>query len=350
MRKMNRILEEDINSIANAAIDWGRLEGKTILITGANGYVPRHFVYGFMKRNEVFCSNIRVIAWCRNKEKAENVFGDYLGRKEFAFVLGDVLDDIEITEKIDFIIHAASPAGVRISNEHPIATFEANVIGCSKILKVAKKNHAEVLFLSSIDVYGTSQKERTAENDIGVLDPLDVRNVYAVAKRAAENLCSCYGSEGEICKIVRPGQIMGCGIALDDGRLHIDFISQLLKGNKIVLKGDGTPVRTFIYMTDAIIGMLTVLVKGKNCEAYNICMESGEVCVAEFARLMTEQIQGRNVEVVVNKRSDNKDLAVTHAVSRVCASSEKLRGLGWLPQVSLAEACRRMMSYYSVPM
>ncbi len=347
---MIKILEEDIKTIANAPIEWRRFEGKTILITGATGYVPRHFVYGFLKRNELFRSDIRVIAWCRNRMKAEKVFGEYLDREELEFIIGDVLDDVEIEEKIDFIIHAASPAGVRISNEHPISTFEANVLGCSNLLKLAKKNHAELLFLSSIDVYGTSQKPRVAEKDIGVLDPLDVRNVYAVAKRASENLCSCYGSEGEICKIVRPGQIMGCGIELDDGRLHIDFISQLLKGDKIVLKGDGTPVRTFIYMTDAIIGMLTVMTVGKNGEAYNVCMESGEVCVSEFARLMAGQIKGRKIEVVVNRRPDNADLEVKHAVSRVCASSEKLRGLGWRAQVSLPEACRRMMSYYSVPM
>lgn len=348
--KMNKILEEDIKLIANAPIDWSVFEGKTILITGANGYVPRHFVYGFLERNEMFGSNIHIIAWCRNKKKAERVFKEYLDKKEFTLVIGDILDDIEIKEKTDFIIHAASPAGVKTSNEQPIITFEANVIGCSKMLKIAKKNHAELLFLSSIDIYGTSRGQRTTENDIGILDPLDVRNVYAVAKRATENLCSCYGSEGEVCKIVRPGQIMGCGIELDDGRLHIDFISQLLKSDKIVLKGDGTPVRTFIYMTDAIIGMLTVMAKGKNCEAYNVCMEAGEISVSGLAETMAEQIQERNVEIVVNKRPDNDDLAVTHAISRVCASSEKLRGLGWSPQVSLKEACRRMMSYYSIPM
>lgn len=103
-------------------------------------------------------------------------------------------------------------------------------------------------------------------------------------------------------------------------------------------------------MTDAIIGMLTVMTEGKNGEAYNVCMESGEVCVSEFARLMAEQIKRRKIEVVVNRRPDNADLEVKHAVSRVCASSEKLRGLGWSPQVSLEEACQRMMSYYSVPM
>lgn len=347
---MNKILEEDIKVIASAPVDWSRFEGKTVLITGATGYVPRHFVYGFMKRNELFSSDIRVIAWCRNQKKAEQVFGEYLNRKEFSLIIGDILEDMDIEEKIDFIIHAASPAGVKKSNEDPVATFEVNVLGGSRVLKLAKKNRAEVLLLSSIDVYGTSRKERTAENDIGLLDPLDVRNVYAVAKRATENLCVCYGNEGGICKVVRPGQIMGCGIELDDGRLHIDFVSQLLKGDQIVLKGDGTPVRTFIYMTDAVIGMLTVMTRGKNCEAYNVCTESGEVCVSGFARIMAEQIKGRTIEVVVNKQNVNNDLEVTHAVSRVCASSEKLRGLGWKSEISLEEACRRMMSYYSVPM
>ena len=249
---MNRILEEDALTIAQTPINWQKFHNKTILIAGANGYVPQHFVHGFMMRNKMSNEDIHVIALCRNENKARERFGEYFDREDFTLLIGDVLEEIKIEKKIDFIIDAASPAGVKISNEDPVATFETNVFGCSNLLKLAQHHHAEFLYLSSVDIYGRSHQERFSEDEAGILDSLDVRNVYAVAKRAAENLCVCYGQRGSVCKIVRPGQIMGCGIALDDGRLHIDFISQILKSDKIVLKGDGTPVRTFIYMTDAI--------------------------------------------------------------------------------------------------
>ena len=150
---------------------------------------------------------------------------------------------------------------------------------------------------------GDPIRSRFSEDEAGILDSLDVRNVYAAAKRAAENLCVCYGQRGSVCKIVRPGQIMGCGIALDDGRLHIDFISQILKSDKIVLKGDGTPVRTFIYMTDAIAGMLYVMSEGENAQAYNICTEMGEASVLELAQTMAGQVKGKSIQVDFNRET-----------------------------------------------
>lgn len=343
---MHRIIEEDAITIAQAGIEWEKFRGKTILVAGANGYVPQYFVHGFLMRNNMYHENIHVIALCRNENKAKERFGEYYDRNDFTLYIADVLDEIHIKEKIDYIIDAASPAGVRISNENPILTFEANVLGCSNLLKTAKQNRAEFLFLSSVDIYGKSEDERFVEDKTGILEPTDVRNVYAAAKRAAENLCVCYSQEGVVSKIVRPSQIMGCGIALNDGRLHIDFISQILEKGKIILKGDGTPVRSFIYITDAVKGMLHVMTEGKNGEAYNICTESGEASVLELAEMMVEIVKIRNVEVMFDEEARQRDPAVKHAVSRVCADSGKLRSLGWKAQVSLREACQRMMNYY----
>lgn len=345
---MNKITREDAAQIANAEIDWTKFHGKTVLIAGANGYVPQFFVHGFLMRNQLFRENVRVIALCRNEAKAKERFGEYLGRDDFELQIGDVTEEIAVGEKVDYIVDAASPAGVRISNEDPAATFEANVTGCRKLLGLAERDGAELLYLSSIDIYGRSEDERFTEDRTGILDPLDVRNVYAAAKRASETLCVCYVHRNVAAKIVRPSQIMGGGIALDDGRLHIDFISQLLSGDRIVLKGDGTPVRTFIYITDAIIGMLYVMTEGKAGEAYNICTESGEASVLELARLMTDQIRSRKVEIAFNMETRKNDLAVKHASSRVCGCSDKLRGLGWEARVTLQDACRRMMEYYGV--
>ncbi len=345
---MEQILKEDAITIAKTAIDWRKFHGRTILVAGANGYVPQHFVHGFLMRNTLFDEKMHVVALCRNEKKARERFGEYIGREDFTLLIGDVLQEIEIQRKVDFIIDAASPAGVKMSNEDPVATFEANVLGCSNLLKLAEKHAAEFLYLSSVDVYGRSVQERFTEGESGILDPLDVRNVYAAAKRAAESLCICYMQKGMICKIVRPSQIMGCGIALDDGRLHIDFISQILQNEKIILRGDGTPVRTFIYMTDAIAGMLYVMTAGKNGEAYNICTESGEASVLEAAQLMAKQVKGKAVKVEFAQETQKKDLAVKHALSRVCADSQKLRGLGWTEKVSIEDACRRMMAYYGI--
>lgn len=343
---MHRIIEQDAITIAQTDIEWSKFHGKTILIAGANGYVPQYFVHGFLMRNSMYHEDIHVVALCRNEKKARERFGEYLNRNDFTLHVADVIDEFRFPEKIDFIIDAASPAGVKISNENPVLTFEANVLGCSNLLKAARQNNAELLFLSSVDIYGKSDEKRFVEDKTGILDPLDVRNVYAAAKRASENLCVCYSCEGVVSKIVRPSQIMGCGIALNDGRLHIDFISQILEKGKIILKGDGTPVRTFIYITDAVKGMLYVMTKGEGGEAYNICTESGEASVLELAQIMAGMAKTRDVKIVFDEEARRRDPAVKHAISRVCADSGKLQSLGWRADVSLKEACRRMMDYY----
>ena len=133
--------------------DWQKFHNKTILIAGANGYVPQHFVHGFMMRNKMSNENIHVIALCRNENKARERFEEYFDREDFTLLIGDVLEEIKIEKKIDFIIDAASPAGVKISNEDPVATFETNVFGCSNLLKLAQHHHAEFLYLSSVDIY-----------------------------------------------------------------------------------------------------------------------------------------------------------------------------------------------------
>lgn len=346
---MHRIIDEDANTIAQSAIDWTKFHNKTIWIAGANGYVPQYFVHSLLKRNDLYDENIKVVAMCRSRERADERFAEYHERTDFELVIQDVCVPVQYDGKVDYIIHAASPAGVKNRYDNLVATFDANVIGCKNLLRFAKEKNAEFLLISSVDVYGKySCPDRLTEERLGELDSLNTRNVYSCAKRAAETLCACYSCSGISCKIVRPVQILAGGIGLDDGRLHIDFISQMLKGDEIVLKGDGTPRRSFLYITDAISGMLTVLMEGKSGEAYNVCTESGEASVLELAQMMASHVTDRKIRITYDMVARTKDPAVTNVVSVVCGCSDKLCALGWKPKVSLKEACRRMMTYYGV--
>lgn len=346
---MHRIVVEDAKSIAYANLEWEKLQNKTVFISGANGYVPQFFVHGLLMRNELFGDKIKVVAMCRSAERAAKRFVEYEGREDFELFVADVKEPITYERKIDYIIHAASPANQRDRNKDLVGLFDANVTGSKNMLDLAEKNGAVFLFVSSVDVYGKNvENKRLTEDYCGPLDPLNPRNVYACAKRAAETLCLCYANKGVSCKIVRPSQILGSGIELDDGRLHIDFISQILKSNKIILKGDGTPLRTFLYITDAITGMLTVMLEGESCEAYNVLTEEGEASVLELAKTMAELAEGRNVTIEYNMETRTTDPAVTNVVSVVCGESKKIRSLGWNAQTSLKDACARMMAYYKV--
>lgn len=345
--KVDELIRADAEVIAKSDIDWDTLTGKTVLISGATGYVSQYVVHALMMRNELKNSDIKVIAMCRSKEKADARFSQYYDSANFRLLIQDIFDEVNIEDGIDYIIHTASPAGLVVSNRNPVETFKVNVMGCDNLLALAEKKRAQVLLFSSVDVYGKGLEGRFIESTLGQLDTTDIRNVYAYGKRAAENLAICYTQRGVSVKIVRPSQIMGGGIALNDGRIHIDFISQILDNNKIILKGDGSPVRSFIYMTDAITGILTVLTKGESGQAYNVCNEDGELSVLDFAKVMAACVK-QQVDIDFNMETRKNNAEVKHAISVVTASSVKLRSLGWRPIVSTEEACKKMLSYYGV--
>lgn len=345
-----QIVSEDIKSILESNLPMERLYGKTVLISGANGYVPAYFVHTFMRLNSEKNAGIKVLALCRNKERAENRFFEYLDRDDFQIIIQDVCDEIIVEEEVHIFIHAASPAGIQARHNAPANTFLANVKGCENMLNLAVKNPCEFfLFISSVDIYGKMQgTQRLREDDSGYLDTMNVRNAYSCSKRAAENLCMTYFQQyGIPIYVVRPFQIIGPGPELNDGRLHIDFISQMLKGNKIVLKSDGTARRTFLYITDAIVGMLAVLLKGKAGEAYNVVDEKGEASVKELAAIMAANVSERKIEVVYDYEK-RTSIEVTSALSVVVGDSEKIAALGWVPKVSLVEGSARMMKYYGL--
>lgn len=346
----SKIWKEDVEKILAADLPWKKFFGKTILISGANGYVPAYFVHTFLALNDKQHANIKVIALCRNKERAESRFTDYLKRPDFILHIQDVCEPIEIGEEIHYFIHAASPAGINARHVDPVATFTANVTGCENMLKLAVRNSCEgFLFVSSVDVYGSmGHKDRLKENDSGSLDSMNVRNAYSCGKRAAETLCCAYYAKYNIpVYVVRPFQIFGPGLALDDGRLHIDFISQMLEGNSITLKSDGSAKRTFLYITDAIEGMMTVLLKGEACQAYNIVDERGEASVLELAKLMSSLVSGREIAIEFDYEKRNS-IEVTGALSVVTGSSEKLKALGFTMHTPLADGAERMMNYYGL--
>ena len=345
------IISDDAVAIARSSlVPWHKMEGKTVLITGANGYVPSYFVHALMKRNELFDAQINVVALCRNEERALKKFKSYTHNRNFKLLIQDVVDPIECHSKIHYFIHAASPAGYYTRHENPANTFTANVIGCKNLLDLSRAESTEsFLLLSSVDVYGRNLgSDRISEKDFGYLDPLDPRNSYASGKLAAEGLCKSYHSQfGTPCRIVRPFQILGNGFDLSDGRLHADFMSQLLSKNCICLKGDGLPKRTFMYVNDAIVAMFLVMLRGTEGEAYNICDEDGELTVLELAKKMVQLKKGPDAEVKFDYTQRDR-IEVKTVIPNVLGDASKLRSLGFRSEYSLQDSISRMMNAYGI--
>ena len=145
------MISQDAERIADSSVNWEKLHRKTILISGATGYVPQYIVHGLLKRNDLFQANMNVIVLCRSKAKADLRFSMYYTRNDFKLIIQDILTPIEIEQEVHYIIHAASPAGLVNSNINPVETFKVNVLGCDNLLMLAEKKKAEFLLFSSVD-------------------------------------------------------------------------------------------------------------------------------------------------------------------------------------------------------
>lgn len=345
-----RIVEEDLARIAEERLPWDMLEGKRVLVSGANGFLPAYMVETMLYLNENrFRKKAKVLALVRNKEKAATRFADYKGRSDLEFVVQDVVEPMKLKGKADFIIHAASQASPKYYAVDPVGTINANVIGTRNLLEFARKSNAEgFLFFSSGEVYGNVDKQggKLDEGAHGWLDPTDVRSCYGEGKRAGETLCVSYWKQfGVPARMVRPFHTYGPGMRLDDGRVFADFVSDVVSKRDIRMKSDGSAVRTFCYLSDAVAGFFTALLKGESGQAYNVSNPEGTISIYELAKLIVGLYPERKLKVVREKEPDSAAYLKSKLAGFVPDVS-KLERLGWKPTVSLKEGFRRTIEYY----
>ncbi len=345
---INPILKEDLNFITDSTIGWRKLENCTVLVSGANGFLPHYLIETLFHLNDVKQSNIKILALVRNKEKSDQRFAHRQNRKDIQFLVQDICEPVTYPDKIDYVIHAASQASPLYYSKDPIGTQNANTIGTSNLLKLAKdKNVKSFLFFSSGEVYGVLQEHQipTKENDYGYMDPLLLRSCYGESKRMGENICVCWWHQYQVpVKIVRPFHTYGPGLDLEDGRVFADFVADVVHNKDIVMKTDGSDVRAFCYIADATIGFFNVLLNGENGEAYNVGSDK-ETSIKELAYILTGLFPEKKLKVVINEKEASKDY-VRSSIRKSCADITKVKKLNWQPVYSVEEGFKRMILSY----
>jgi UDP-glucuronate decarboxylase len=345
----NKIIHEDLQQIIEAPLDWTVFSGKTVLITGANGFLPAYMVETLLHLCiKGIISDVKVLALIRNIEKAKSRFQSYLSDKNLEFIVQDVCDPIKLDRQIDFIIHAASQASPKYYGTDPVGTLSANTLGTINMAKLAQTNPVKsFLYFSSSEVYGIldDTKIPTTEIDYGYLDPTKVRSCYAESKRMGETICiSWLHQYGVPVKIIRPFHTYGPCMALDDGRVYADFVADIVNNRDIVMKSDGSSRRAFCYLSDAIIASFIILLNGQNGEAYNVGNPDCEISILELAKRLVNLLPQNKLKVVI-RENKNTDYIKSN-VSRNCPDLSKINKLGWVPKVGIdAGFLRTILSY-----
>lgn len=343
---MNSIIKEDISSIINRFENWERFRNKTILISGANGFLPAYLVETFLGLDSIY--NTKVVALVRNKDKAKKRFSNYLDNSNLEIIEQDVCNEFNCQHKIDFIIHAASQASPKYYKTDPVGTLNANVLGTINLIKLAQKNNVEsFLYFSSGEVYGEVKDEDVPikEDTFGYINPALVRSCYGESKRMGETICVSYFSQyGVNAKIVRPFHTYGPGMTLDDGRVYADFVANILNNQNIVLNSDGSAKRAFCYLTDATLGFLTVLVHGENGTAYNVGNPQEEYSILELANILVNLYPEKKLAVILNTITNTNYLKST--ITRNSPNINKLKKINWNPIVTVEEGFKRTISSF----
>jgi len=277
------VLTSDLNYI-HKNINKKFFYNKTILITGYMGFIgfelSKYFIHYFenLKLKKLYLIDIKT-----NKEKILN--------KNIIKIKKDItkinLNKIFENEHIDIIIHAASIASPYFYRKHPLKTIESNIVGLQNILNFSKnrKKINRILYFSSSEIYGDPDKKNIPTNELynGNVSCLGPRACYDEAKRMGETLCYVFNKEFNLqTRIVRPFNNYGPGLNIYDKRLPADLANNVLKNKNITIFSDGSPTRSFCYISDAIIGYLNILAYKKFC-VVNIGNDEEEISVKKFS-------------------------------------------------------------------
>ena len=326
-----RALERTLSSINLSA-----LSGKTLLISGATGMIGSCLIDMLMLWNQHSDSPCKVMCCGRNEKNAFARFSCWWDSSNFSFLAHDVSQEITgFSEEFNYIIHAASNADPVKMAQSPVDTLLSNVCGTNNLISYGRAHGVKrFMYVSSGEMYGQPNEtyDDFVENYCGPVDHSNPRACYPVGKRAGEVLCQSYIAQyGLDAVIVRPCHIFGPTMTCSDSRAVSEFLRNAAAGENILLKSSGIVERSHCYVLDAVKAMLSVLLYGKNGEAYNIADRKYQMQIRQFAQCAAN---AGGVSLLFEKPSD-LELRGYSKVGRAVLSAGKLLTLGWQPDDSI---------------
>jgi UDP-glucuronate decarboxylase len=352
---MNPIVDEDLAAIRSALsnAEAEKFRDSTVLVTGCAGFLGYYFMH-FLGR---YAHELGI-------HKIIGVDTFILRRPEWLDTLpnGDVFSiynaDISKTDwqsiadmqKVDLVIHMASIASPTYYRQYPIETLDANIWGLRHLLNFyVSRNIKGLLFFSSSEIYGDPDAANipTDEEYRGLVSCTGPRACYDESKRFGETICMLYAQKYNMpISVARPFNNYGPGMSLSDKRAPADFASAVMQGKDIIMFSDGTPTRTFCYISDAIAGYLKVLTYGKY-GYFNIGIDRPEISIKELAQyFVVSAHKVLNVKVNASFRAPPDITYLMHNPNRRSPIIIKARKvLAYDPKIHVADGVERFLKF-----
>ncbi|PYT06134.1 MAG: NAD-dependent dehydratase [Acidobacteria bacterium] len=302
-----------------------------ILVTGGAGFLGSHLCERLLsERDEIICLDNFFTGL---KENVRSLLGHY----NFEVFRHDIIAPIDL--EVERIYNLACPASPVHYQFDPVRTIQANVLGVTHMLELAKRTRARILQASTSEVYGDPKIHPQTEAYWGNVNPVGVRSCYDEGKRVAETLMFDYHRQhGVQIKVARIFNTYGPRMALNDGRVVSNFIIQALTNQDMTVYGDGSQTRSFCYVDDLVEGLVRL------CESEDLTGPVNLGNPAEFTILeLAETIirmTGSRSSIVHNPLPADDPLQRNPDIS--LARSK----LGWEPQVPLEQGLSKTISYF----
>ena len=270
-----------------AQADLEALRDRHLFITGGTGFFGKWLLGALVHANDTLGLHLRLTVLSRDPAAFVRDHPDVNKMAGLRFLRGHVADFSADEEHYDYVLHAAADTTAFSTPEEEEERSRAIVDGTRRMIALARQCGAQrLLNVSSGAVYGAAAGKTTGatEDDYATAFPV---TPYAAAKRAAEQLCA---DDGIDFTTARAFAFLGPHLALDAHFAAGNFLRDALKGGPILVRGDGTALRSYLHPADLVVWLLRILVRGERGRAYNVGSDE-VVSTAQLARLIAEAVQ-----------------------------------------------------------
>ena len=337
-------LSSDLDDILSCTAPlWEEFRDQRVFMTGGTGFFGTWFLETFVRANRKLNLNAEWFVLSRDpgpfRRRAPHLASD----PSVHFHVGDVRDFPFAPGRFSYIIHASNEAQFGSSEASCRSLTESVRQAANHVLDFATGCGAKkLLFTSSGTVYGPLPDHGcVSEEYAGKRDARVPRFAHGEGKHQAELLCMEYWEKhGVEAKIARCFSFVGPCLPLDGGYAVGNFIRDGMRAETIFVNGDGTPIRSYLYTSDLIIWLLTILIKGEPCRPYNVGSED-EIDIRSLAEMVARCFGGgKKVRIAKEPAPGSPPERYVPCIAR--AREE----LGLTQRVSLFEGIQKTISWY----
>jgi len=308
---------------------------KTILVTGGAGFIGSHLCEALLKGGH------RVLCVDNFLTSSRANVAPLLSHNNFVFLEHDIINPLYVDEPINQIYNLACPASPVHYQNNPIRTIKASTLGVINMLGLARKHRARILQASTSEVYGDPLVHPQTEDYRGNVSTIGPRACYDEGKRVSETLCFDYHrTHGLEIKVVRIFNTYGPRLAENDGRVVSNFIAAALRGEPMIVDGDGSQTRSFCYVDDLVDGIIKMMDTSADIQGPVNLGNPVEFTIKELAeKVMALAGSARPITYTKKFREDDP--------MQRCPNIAKAKSLlNWEPKVDLETGLKKTIEYF----